>query len=95
LTVSRTLLILAFTIAVALAAAVLSLSNIEDKSHENPSLTRKVFSSDVFEVEVFYPEHVSSGQEVEVKVSAKGRESFMVSAIVFRAYSCSEEPGIL
>jgi len=92
LTVSKALLILAFAIAVALAATVLLLSSIEDRSHENPSLTRKVFSSDVFEVEVFYPEHVSSGQEVEVKVSAKGREGFMVSAIVFRAYSCSEEP---
>ncbi len=90
---SRASFILVFVIAVVLAIMVFYFyQTLKPYSQEVPSLVRRVFSSDVFEVEVFYPEHVSSGQEIEVKVFAKGREGFMVSAIVFRAYSCSEEP---
>ncbi len=87
---SRSLPIIVLVIAVALTAAVL-LSSVEVGPRE-ASLTRKVVSSDAFEAEVSYPIHVRPGEEVKVEVSVKGKGGFMVSAMVFRAYSCSQKP---
>ena len=76
----------------AVAALFPSSSSIEERPGGSPSLTKSAFSNDAFRVEVSYPEHVNPGREVEVEVSVKGRGGFLVSAVVFRAYSCSAEP---
>ena len=85
----RSLLILTLVAAVAIAVAALSSIEVGPRG---PSLTRRAFSSDVFDVEVSHPTHVRPGEEVEVEVFVRGRSGFMVSAIVLKAYSCSCEP---
>ncbi|RLG73105.1 MAG: hypothetical protein DRO23_09520 [Thermoprotei archaeon] len=90
---SRAVFILVLVVAVALVVTVFYFYQIlELGSQETPSLVKEVFSSDVFEVEVFYPEHVGSGQEVVAKVFVKGKKGYVVSAVVFKVYSCSVEP---